>query len=157
MKSNLSTWQSHLKRISHFLRCKGIWWHEDSDNYVFHVSDADPDYHKNPTLLHFWSNQVTDVFKRSQQCWQEVIDEEVELPTPMIRIFGESGDPVGTIHYPRHTVKGDSTNAEQMVIDSPTQISSEIPQNSCGPKHNIHVLQLLLQLHLSLCPTINYC
>ena len=79
VKSNLSTWQSHLKRISHFLRCKGIWWHEDSDNYVFHVSDADPDYHKNPTLLHFWSNQVTDVFKRSQQCWQEVIDEEVAL------------------------------------------------------------------------------
>ena len=97
VQDNLSARQSHLQRISHFLRCKGIWWQEEGDSYVFRVSDTDTEHHKHPDL-HYRSNEITDVFKRSQQCWQKLIDEEVELPTPRIHVYGENGDPIRTIH-----------------------------------------------------------
>ena len=68
----LSSWQSHLKRISPYLLTgKGVWWQTDGEYYMFSDGSEDPEYRtEGPTLLHFRSTLLQEVPARAEACWE---------------------------------------------------------------------------------------
>ena len=101
IQHHLSSWQAHLKRISTFLLMgKGVWWKTDNDYYVFSDSSEDPEYlAEGPPLLHFRNTQLQDVSTQSKACWETLIANKIELPTPQVRLYDDNGMPSGTINF----------------------------------------------------------
>ena len=58
-------WQAHLKRISSFLVYGvDVWWHSDTDNYIFHDGTNDPEHHpEGPALMHYRNANIESTFR----------------------------------------------------------------------------------------------
>ena len=101
-------WQAHLKRISPFLVCGvDVWWHSDSDNYVFHDGTNDPEYHpEGPALMHYRNANIEGVCARSELCWGDIIKKEIKIPATVIKLYDQDGNPTGELHFetPQHTL-----------------------------------------------------
>ena len=98
----LHSWQAHLQRICHYLKCgEGVWWSQDTHVYRFHDSDIDPDsYSEGPTLQHFRHRSLPDVYTHNDEVWQELIQSNTNLPTTKIRLYKEDGTCIREKHYP---------------------------------------------------------
>ena len=139
IRSHLRSWQAHLNRISPFLiPGEGIWWRQDADSYIFQDSMHDSEYHsEGPKLLHFRNSRLEDVAFRHDTCWQHILTNNIELPTPQIRLFNHEGDPTGILTYPRPT---NSVN-DCLLRTNPTTPLQSTP-TSTEPS-NLPVLDLL--------------
>ena len=82
-------WQAHLERISDFLLPgKGIWWNYDElrGEVEFFDSDAEHDTHsEGPILHHFRSSDFKKEEEYLSQCWEECMQQKVEVPAQMAR------------------------------------------------------------------------
>ena len=65
ISSRMSSWQSHLVRISPFLLPgKNVWWHETKNGYEFGDAKYEPDSHATaPHLFHFRGKTLEMVYK----------------------------------------------------------------------------------------------
>lgn len=63
IQSRERSWQTHLRRISHYLlRGKGTWWKETEAGYQFLDSDQDPPIQpEGPPLRHFRTTSLKEV------------------------------------------------------------------------------------------------
>ena len=88
-----ASWQAHLTRISLFLLPgKGVWWKNTQDGYEFMDGSEEPNCHaEGPPLCHFRNTSLEDVYLEKQKVFQHIIDENVEVPAPFLRIYGSDG------------------------------------------------------------------
>ena len=102
IQKHLKSWNEHLKRISPFLVLeKGVWWESTSSGYHFHDADTAQDSQTDgPQLLHYRSATLKDVTIRQSQCWEKLVKEKIELPTPKLYIYTSDGHLDGEITYP---------------------------------------------------------
>jgi len=106
---------------------EGIWWHKTEDGYKFADGEDDPDCHlQGPQLYHFRSHSLDDVQSRKRKSWQAVVDNNVSLPTPLIYIYDDEGNPTGTRTF---------------TCTSPPSEEQTTREQDCspGPSSNIHV------------------
>ena len=127
LKCRMPSWQAHLERISTYLRMgEGVWWDKKDSGYQFRDADTDPPTQaEGPTLLHFRSTNIEHIHHQSQVQWRLLLDENVQLPTPFIRIFN-NGVYTGRKYYPTDGHKSaPSDNSESMDTEGPTDHSMD--------------------------------
>ena len=107
MQKHSPHWQAHLKRISSYLVYGvDVWWHSDTDNYVFHDGTNDPEYHsEGPALMHYQNASIESVCAYSELCWGDIIKKNIKLPATMIKLYDQEGNPTVELHFesPKHT------------------------------------------------------
>ena len=96
IKTRERSWQSHLRRISHYLLCgKEAWWKETEEGYCFLDGDQDsPTHPEGPYLRHFRTTTLKEVATSSRTAWDEVTEKKIELPTTGIIVYNQEGDPI---------------------------------------------------------------
>ena len=94
-------WQAHLKRISSFLvHGVDVWWHSDTNSYIFHDGTNDPEYRQEgPYLIHYRDANVESVCARTESCWNEIIKKQVKVPATRIKLYDQHGNPKGELHF----------------------------------------------------------
>ena len=76
------SWNEHIPRISPYLILgEGIWWKSYEEEYQFFDGESH-ELPPMPHLLHFRSATLEDVYKRQSSCWETILEEKVDLPTP---------------------------------------------------------------------------
>ena len=80
-------------RISSYLKYgEGIWWQRKEDGFQFYDDIHDPDFHLlGPTLDHFRSFSLPDVYCKMSQDWDNILQNQIDLPSPKIRIYSADG------------------------------------------------------------------
>ncbi len=101
MSQRIQSWQAHLQRISPYLQQgEGVWWKGEAESYKFFDSDHDCNYRpEGPPLLHFRCATVQGVHTRSGTAWEHIINANVTLPTPYIRLYDSGGRFTGRRNY----------------------------------------------------------
>ena len=81
VSTHQDSWQAYLHRISPFLASgQGAWWTQSDSGYTFFNGKADSCYNlKGPDLLHFRDSAIRAVYKRQQECWEYIIDGNIEF------------------------------------------------------------------------------
>ena len=94
-------WQAHLKRISSFLVYGvDVWWHSDTDNYIFHDGTNDPEYHpEGPALMHYRNASIESVCAHSELCWDDIIKKKIKMPAITIKLYDQDGSPTGELSF----------------------------------------------------------
>lgn len=97
LSSRLSSWQSHLVRISPFLvQGRDVWWHKTTDGYEFCDGNGEHDTRPlGPHLHHFRNTSLNDIYKEKALLFQQIIDQGVELPAPFIKLYNKNGAFIG--------------------------------------------------------------
>ena len=93
ISSRMSSWQAHLTRISPFLLPgKGVWWLKTPDGYKFlDGSDESDSQVAGPSLRHFRNTTLDKVYLEKQRVFQNIIDDNIEVPAPFLRIYSSDG------------------------------------------------------------------
>ena len=93
IKKHSREWQAHQQEISDFLQeGEGVWWHLDNDTVKFHdISESPQAEEPGPLLHHFRSRSLKDEETHLHQCWRKCIDENIVIPTHIIRVDLPSG------------------------------------------------------------------
>ena len=96
IQSRERSWQTHLRRISHYLlHGKGTWWKETDAGYQFLDSGQDlPIQPEGPPLRHFQTTSLKEVTTSAKTVWEQVLAQDIELSTTGIIIHDQSGDPI---------------------------------------------------------------
>ena len=100
--ARISSWQAHLQRVSRYLVCgEGIWWHEiEGRGYEFHDGNHSPDFHvQGPDLLHFRHTSLKDLEEKIAKAWEQVLHENITLPTPYIKLYDKEGQLTGYKYF----------------------------------------------------------
>ena len=113
----LHSWQAHLKRLSPYLILgEGVWWHSTITGYEFHDGKEAPEFqNQGPQLLHFRHTGFKDLEQKKEVAWQNILDQNIPLPKPQLRIYNDIGDFIGY----RLFHSDDTTDPEPMEIDEP--------------------------------------
>ena len=92
------SWQARLHRTSPFLASgQGVRWTQSDRGYTFFDGKADSCYNlKGPDLLHFRDSAVGAVYRRQQECWEYIIDGNIELPTTSVKLYTIDGEYTST-------------------------------------------------------------
>ena len=100
IQAHAYSWQAHLKKISTYLQYgEGVWWKKETNVFLFHDADKDPDTRpEGPKLLHFCSSSMKMTAERQDTAWRKVLATKTSLPTVFIRLFDDSGMCTGR-HY----------------------------------------------------------
>ncbi len=119
LSGRMSSWQAHLERISTFLlRGKGTWWTSSGDAYEFlDGSEEIESRPEGPTLHHFRDTALKEVYQEKKSVWQLIIEEEVVLPTPFIKLYDTDGNCVGRRSFEEQTetdLESSQHSAEEM-------------------------------------------
>lgn len=141
LSQRLPSWQAHLERLSPYLQHGGVWWKEEEDSYKFFDSDEECDYRpEGPSLMHFRSATLQDVHARSAKAWKYILDENVTLPTPYIRLYDAQGSYIGRRNYSsltgNHTLSEpnpDANNATQELASGTDTVVSLYHDNPPTP------------------------
>ena len=128
----MPSWQAHLERISTYLRMgEGVWWDKKDSGYQFRDADTDPPTQaEGPTLLHFRSTKIEHIHHQSQVQWRLLLDENVQLPTPFIRIFN-NGVYTGRKYHP---TDGHKSAPSDNSISMDTEGSTDQSVDKEGPR-----------------------
>ena len=97
ISNRMSSWQSHLVHISPFLLPgRNVWWQETKDGYEFLDGTYEPESHAmGPHLFHFCSKTLEMVYKEKKLVFQQLIHQQVDLPTPYIKLYSHDGKYIG--------------------------------------------------------------
>ena len=69
-----------------------MWWKETENGYLFLDGDDDPISHpEGPRLRHHRSTSMVDVSKSSKPIWNEILAKKINLPTPILQLYNDSG------------------------------------------------------------------
>ena len=118
ISSRMSSWQSHLVRISPFLLAgKNGWWKKTKDGYEFLDGKHEPDSHATgPRLFHFRSKTLEMVYKEKKLVFQLLLDHNVDLPTLYIKLYSEDGKFIGIKQF---NEQGIAEGANEEMEDEP--------------------------------------
>ena len=137
VNAHKDSWQAHLEKISPFLiHGETVWWTETESKYIFNDGVDSPNQPL-PELLHFRDSSLLDVQRRRIQCWKYIIENDIKLPAPSIKIYGCDEEFLYTKEYlqlPDHQsgISSDETPEDQNVISDqydPPGISND-PSNA---------------------------
>ena len=125
LRSRISSWQEHLIRISPFLVQEREWWRDTGSSYeLFDGSSTATMESPSVSNWHFRESSLQTNQDRKHKVWQEVLRQEIPLPTPTLRLYDEHGLFTGYREYDGmeihvHTeMERDEIEAEHMAIDS---------------------------------------
>ena len=98
-------WQAHLQQVSDFLaEGEGVWWSKDEDTIEFHdITNHPTTQEAGPALHHFRSSTLVEEVAYLNQHWQRCIEDQITIPTHIIRMDQEDG----TTKVTRTTFLGD--------------------------------------------------
>ena len=124
------SWQSHLRRISHYLlHGTGKWWKETETSYQFLDSDQDPPIHpEGPHLRLFRTISLKEVTTSAKTVWDQVLAKGIELPTTGIVLYDQSDNPID---------RQDNNAVENMNTDASTPTTGESDANQEGMVENM--------------------
>ena len=131
IKTHAREWQAHLQQISDFLQeGEGVWWHKDDEAVEFHDISGFPSADESgPQLHHFRSSTLKDEEIYLQQCWQQCIQQNIAIPTHIIRIDLPNGR-VQKLHTPfLGPPPADTENPPEITIELPPEDSDLLPEN----------------------------
>lgn len=97
----MHSWQAHLQSISQFLLPgKGVWWKADSHSYEFLDGSEEEDFNSNgPIHQHFRNTPLPEVYKEKANTWTKIVNDNVELPTPYIKLYDNLGNFAGLRYF----------------------------------------------------------
>ncbi|KAK3735229.1 hypothetical protein QZH41_008432 [Actinostola sp. cb2023] len=93
IKKNSREWQAHLQQISDYLvEGEGVWWMKEDEMVEFYDVTKHPTQQQfGPQLHHFRSSNLQHEATHLDQCWAQCIDENVIIPTHLIRVDQDNG------------------------------------------------------------------
>ena len=97
----MDSWQAQLQRLSPFLvHGKQTWWTTTTTNeYLFMDGDDDSKVsEKGPWLFHFRDSNMEQVVKRQEECWRNIMEAKLELPTSTMKVYSPEGEFLLVIH-----------------------------------------------------------
>ena len=141
VSKHLKSWQAHLEQISPFLlQGEGVWWHKTEHGYHFADGEDDLTSHpEGPQLYHFRSHSLDDVQDRKRKCSQEILDNKVSLPTPLIHLYDDEGNPIGTRTF----------NSTRSCSDLPTIHDQPSTHGSTSPSSELSTVRNQMSTHHS--------
>ena len=155
------SWQAHLEQISPYLLCgENEWWRKTDNGFTFHDGAQDPPYQScGPNLLHFRDANEADVKRRHSQCWKQVLENNIPLPTTEIKTYTQDGHYISTQQYTNATpqpqlIANPMENSHHTVCSSHAitnhPVEAEETMDSCSdsisyslkyPTHHAHQLE----------------
>ena len=128
IRSRISSWQAHLQRLSLYLvHGEGIWWHKTETGYEFHDGPQSPDFqHQGPPLAHFRHSSIKELEEKKATAWQQVLSDNITLPTPYIKLFSEAGDFIAYRYF-------DDQDTEQTDTGTPIINDETQTEETVGP------------------------
>ncbi len=113
--------------------------------------DTDRDFHQEgPTLCHFRSHTIDFIEKRSSENWTQIMQQNIELPTSILRIFDENGNLVSCTHnnLEENNDGGSSGFTDMDTSHYSSENNHQLMQTSFSP------IQQISQTQTSLTPTL---
>lgn len=103
--SHSASWQAHLHRISHYLQQgEGKWWRQVEEGYEFFDGDSPERTPQVPSLTHFRDTNLQMIQNARAKTWKTITkDGVIQLPTPFIRLYDDSGKCLGRRYYSNTT------------------------------------------------------
>ena len=126
--SRKMSWQNHLQRVSHYLLPgKEVWWKETQNGYLFLDADDDPVSHaEGPCLRHHRSTSMADISKSSKSIWKEIVNKNIDIPTPVLQLYNDDGTPSSKRwNNPQPEDNNEKDNAMGQNLDNDNSISAE--------------------------------
>jgi len=133
VRSQSSSWQAHLERISSFLVCgEGLWWQKTQDGFRFFDGDSDPSFRtQGPPLLHHRSTTLEQIQVARREIWKEIVSHEISLPAITVHLFDEDGNFCGIKHSDTLDASALSMLAslhDQHHLDASIDVPTKCPQ-----------------------------
>ena len=98
--NNQPDWQSHLERISDFLKVgEGMWWQKTEFGIEFYDKSSSDNFPTEPQISHFRSSNIKQIEQSLQAHWNQLEDHSVVIPIHEIKIQSEDGNSI----YKRRT------------------------------------------------------
>lgn len=101
VSTRLDSWQLHLEEISCYLvEGEGTWWRTCNDqNVVFEFYDTQ-NGNDEPKPHHFRTADFSKLKELKRKAWQRIINSDIVLPTPMIKLYNHEGQFISHKMYP---------------------------------------------------------
>ena len=147
LTGRMSSWQEQLKRISSFLILgPGVWWREINDGFEFFDGRSSAIVNTmGPSLEHFRQVSLEDVYKEKETTWNNIIKDNVQLPTFYIKLYSADGQLTGYKTYREDTsthLNGEDIGPTNLHTglhvheDEPTSIENEVEKEPESEQEN---------------------
>ena len=124
-----------------------MWWKETQNGYLFLDADDDPISHpEGPCLRHHRSTSMADISKSSRPIWKEVINKKINIPTPTLQLYNDSGMPTSKrCNGPQLQDHNESDDATGKNLDDQHDDDAK-ERNGCDDKQNLEELAIVDEL-----------
>ena len=103
ISERLDSWQAHLEEISHYLvEGEGAWWKWENQGDIIEFLDVNVDGqpHEHPKLENYRTIGLKEMHLAKELAWKSIIDSDIPLPTPRIKLCDEDGNFISHKQFP---------------------------------------------------------